>query len=149
MAPFSIGGMEAVSPPRPILIKARMKDFEATFPYPMAVFAEATRGEDAVLNLNVTATVDRPYSAETFRFALKDDGLGPDLEKDDGVYSGLFADYDAVGRYSFSVMAENADGSVFDDSDGLLFYYCREMGFGDYETDTIPANQNTSRTRLM
>ena len=59
------------SPGKPILIKARMKDIRVMFPNPMALFVDATRGDSAVLNLNVTASVDRPTSNDPFRFALK------------------------------------------------------------------------------
>ena len=68
----------------------------------MTVFAEVERGGDAVLNLTVTALVDRPFDDESlFQFPLRDDGVGADKEKDDGVYSGYFSAYTAVGRYSF------------------------------------------------
>ena len=85
----------------PIKLNSRLKNFRETFPSPMTVFVEALRGKDSVLNLNVTAFVDRPKSTELFLLPLLDDGFGADREKEDGIYSAFFSDYTAVGRYSF------------------------------------------------
>jgi len=102
-----------LSAPKPITLKASLQSLQATFPAPMAVFAEVSRGgEDPVLNLQVTASVDRPNENSLFRFPLKDDGVGADRKKDDGIYSGYFSAYTATGRYSFSVMAEDENGTA-------------------------------------
>ena len=55
----------------------------------MIVFAEVKRdNEDHVLDLNVTASVDRPNANSLFTFPLRDDGVGADRVKDDGIYTG-------------------------------------------------------------
>ena len=79
----------------------------------MAVFAEVTRaGNDPVLNLRVEVSVDRPGDNSLFRFTLRDNGVGADKRKDDGVYSGHFSAYTSTGRYSFSVITEDENGTA-------------------------------------
>merc|ERR1719334_1744245 len=76
------GKVVGLSAPKPITLKASLQSLQATFPAPMAVFAEVSRGgEDPVLNLQVTASVDRPNENALFSFPLKDDGVGADRKK--------------------------------------------------------------------
>ena len=62
------------------------------------------------MGATVTARVERPDSS-VITIDLRDDGLGCDAIKNDGIYSAYFVNYNIAGRYNVLVSAIN-DGNA-------------------------------------
>ena len=62
-------------------------------------------GYTPVIDSDVTAIVDLPCGSENVTTTLqpKDDGIGADIRKDDGIYSAYFTEFCSEGRYGVNV----------------------------------------------
>jgi calcium-activated chloride channel regulator 3/4 len=87
---------------------------------PIAIMATVA-GPESVLEANVKAIVTAPSGADPIPdIVLHDDGISPDLEPDDGIYSGVLPDYDTNGVYKISVDVNNDAGLAYLDTSGAL-----------------------------
>ncbi|XP_076448467.1 calcium-activated chloride channel regulator 4-like [Babylonia areolata] len=79
----------------------------------ITVFAELVQGRSPVLNADITAVLERPQSAK-LNVPLRDNGMGSDIIKGDGVYSAfvLASDMKGNGRYNVKIQARGAEGSA-------------------------------------
>lgn len=57
------------------------------------------------------AIIERP-KGHTVELLLKDDGIGPDMRKDDGVYTAHFSQFNGTGRYAVTARVVN-DGKAY------------------------------------
>ncbi|CAN8001229.1 unnamed protein product, partial [Ixodes hexagonus] len=64
------------------------------------IYTRVTKGGYAVLNAKVVATIDFNGTVGRDLLPLLDNGIGPDMEKDDGEYSAYFTNLQGKGRYS-------------------------------------------------
>ncbi|XP_078264019.1 calcium-activated chloride channel regulator 1-like [Rhinoraja longicauda] len=90
----------------PVNVNAYMnkKDFMS----PIIIYVEVTHGFLPVLHANVTAIIERP-SGPPIEQKLYDDGLGADVNSNDGVYSKYFLRLNGAGRYSVNVHVEGKE----------------------------------------
>ncbi|XP_072023134.1 calcium-activated chloride channel regulator 1-like [Amphiura filiformis] len=75
------------------------------------IFVTVSKGYVPVLNAGVTATVSVP-GGDIQPFAVNDDGLGADIQKNDGIYSAFLTKFKGEGRYGLSVMVENTGNTA-------------------------------------
>ncbi|XP_013380548.1 calcium-activated chloride channel regulator 3A-1 [Lingula anatina] len=75
------------------------------------VYAEVSKGYAPIVNAKVVATVDRPQG-DPLELELKDNGAGADNQKDDGVYSAYFTNFNGNGRYGVSAKVSMEDGKA-------------------------------------
>ncbi|KAK8763692.1 hypothetical protein V5799_033695, partial [Amblyomma americanum] len=67
------------------------------------VYAKVTKDKKVILDAVVFATVHRPKmqdASHAITISLHDDGRGPDVHSNDGVYSGYFTQFTGMGRYT-------------------------------------------------
>lgn len=81
----------------PIRVRSWLSDIQVNYPGRIRVFAEVKRGYDPVIGASVTATVRQGSSLQ--EVLLQDNGVGPDVTKDDGIYSAFVTHFDGNGRY--------------------------------------------------
>lgn len=74
------------------------------------VFATVMKGYFPVVHATVTATVRGTASSDVI--TLRDDGLGPDITKEDGIYSGFILSTSSVGKYTVVVDVVGGDESA-------------------------------------
>ncbi|XP_072276906.1 calcium-activated chloride channel regulator 1-like [Pyxicephalus adspersus] len=89
----------------PVVVEPHMNSVRSSFPTPMIVYAIVTQGASPVLGLNVSATIE-PENGKITTLQLLDNGAGPDIMKNDGIYSRYFTSYTRNGRYGFKVRVE-------------------------------------------
>jgi calcium-activated chloride channel regulator 3/4 len=89
-----------------------------SYPEPIGVVA-AVNGPEVVINATVVATVTLPSEHQEI-ITLLDNGLPPDQMANDGIYSGVLADYSENGIYNFEVVVSNPDGLAGLDNSGAL-----------------------------
>jgi Mg-chelatase subunit ChlD len=90
------------------------------FPQPIAIMASVNAPEP-VVGATVTASVTVPAGAGPIPdLTLEDDGISPDVRADDGVYSGVLANYSVDGDYEVSVTVTNPSGLASVDTGGAL-----------------------------
>lgn len=94
--------IEVTSEPRdpddpPIRVRSWLSDIQVKYPGRIRVFAEVKRGYDPVIGASVTATVRQDSSLQ--EVILHDNGVGPDVTKDDGIYSAFISHFEGNGRY--------------------------------------------------
>ncbi|XP_072025963.1 calcium-activated chloride channel regulator 4-like [Amphiura filiformis] len=75
------------------------------------LFVTVSKGYVPVLNAGVTATVSVP-GGDVQPFAVNDDGLGADIQENDGIYSAFLTEFKGEGRYGMSVMVENTGNTA-------------------------------------
>ncbi|XP_069823728.1 calcium-activated chloride channel regulator 1-like [Dendropsophus ebraccatus] len=90
----------------PIIVNAHMNQDINQYPHPMVIYASLSQGLMPVIGANVTATIET-VSGQIVTIELLDNGAGPDIMKNDGVYSRYFTQFSANGRYGLKVRAEN------------------------------------------
>ena len=77
---------------------------------PVSIYASVTKGLSPVIEAQVTATIESPSLAfPPTEIRLRDDGLGPDLDKDDGIYSAIMLNTEVTGKHTVSVNVVGAD----------------------------------------
>jgi len=112
------------------------------YPEPIGIMA-AVNGPEAVVDATVIASIYPPNSDTSISdVILKDNGSTPDLEKNDGVYSGYFTDYKKDGNYIVSVKVTNPDQIARLDTGGSL-----EAGI-DSSGKALPVFQRISTERI-
>ncbi|KAK8785924.1 hypothetical protein V5799_007711, partial [Amblyomma americanum] len=89
------------------------------------ILAEIKKGKKVVLDAVVLATVHRPEkNPQAITIALHDDGLDPDVQENDGVYSEYFIDFIGKGIYPVKVEVSNQNATrldyPFSDSDSSI-----------------------------
>ncbi|KAM4722892.1 uncharacterized protein WCC33_009073 [Rhinophrynus dorsalis] len=95
----------------PITVNAHMNKDTNNFPNPMVVYASVNQGVLPVTGAKVTAIIESGTgNSETLD--LFDNGAGPDIAKNDGVYSRYFTSFKANGRYSLKVRVESKGGKI-------------------------------------
>ncbi|XP_077983917.1 calcium-activated chloride channel regulator 1-like [Glandiceps talaboti] len=101
----------------PILVTPKLSDNEIDYAITkkIAIFADISTDYHPVLNVNVTAMIDRPsdttgHPGTNIPLQLHDNGAGSDIEKDDGVYSGYFFDFTVDGHYGVRITVDNENG---------------------------------------
>ncbi|XP_069798486.1 calcium-activated chloride channel regulator 1-like [Narcine bancroftii] len=78
---------------------------------PVIIYMEVTRGFLPVLDAKVTAIIECP-SGPPIEQELHDDGLGADVNRNDGVYSKYFLNFNGAGRCSVQVRVQGKEGST-------------------------------------
>jgi len=79
--------------------------------YPEPIVLLAIPGKEVpILGAGVSASVEKPDGTVT-SFALLDDGVAPDAEADDGLYSAIL-DYDQDGTYNITAQFDNSAGTA-------------------------------------
>ncbi|XP_077498060.1 calcium-activated chloride channel regulator 1-like [Amblyomma americanum] len=84
----------------PIRASCRMASLEVNKPMEAIILATVTKGSMIILNAEVTAEVTRPKPPHKVQVRLNDDGQDPDVQADDGTYSGYFTQFAGRGRYA-------------------------------------------------
>ncbi|KAM9324775.1 calcium-activated chloride channel regulator 1-like [Gastrophryne carolinensis] len=95
----------------PITVSAHMDTDTNAYPKPMVVYAAVRQGLLPVINAKVTAIIE-PTTGPTISFELLDNGAGPDIIKNDGIYSKYFTKFSVNGRYSLKVQVESKDNKA-------------------------------------
>ncbi|KAK7507541.1 hypothetical protein BaRGS_00001476 [Batillaria attramentaria] len=75
-----------------------------SWPTTMHIFAEVTKGQLPVTDLQVTAKVDTP-DGHSVKVELMDNGAGADIVEGDGVYSRYFSRFTTPGVYTVTLSA--------------------------------------------
>lgn len=84
---------------QPVRVRSWLSDVQLHYPAHAKVYAEVKKGYDAVVGAKVKAVIDRPLGSPVEVF-LKDNGAGPDVSENDGIYSGFFTQFNGNGRYA-------------------------------------------------
>ncbi|XP_055521019.1 calcium-activated chloride channel regulator 1-like [Leucoraja erinacea] len=95
---------DAEIPPVNVNVYMNKKDIMS----PIIIYVEVTHGFLPVLHANVTAIIERP-SGPPIKQKLYDDGLGADVNSDDGIYSKYFLMLNGAGRYSVNVHVQGEE----------------------------------------
>jgi Mg-chelatase subunit ChlD len=90
------------------------------YPQPIAILT-SVNGPEPIVGATVAASVTVPLGARQIAdITLEDDGIPPDLRADDGVYSGVLANYTVDGDYEVTVTVTNPSGTASIDTGGAL-----------------------------
>ncbi|XP_049513415.1 calcium-activated chloride channel regulator 1-like [Dermacentor silvarum] len=87
----------------PIRVTCEMSSMLVDGPDQAVIFAKVTKGIKVLLDADVFATVYRPKMSNEPHLVtvpLHDDGRDPDIQADDGTYSGYFVQFTGKGRYA-------------------------------------------------
>ncbi|XP_076304347.1 calcium-activated chloride channel regulator 1-like isoform X1 [Tachypleus tridentatus] len=84
---------------QPVRVRSWLSDVQLKYPSHAKVYAEIKKGYNAVIGATVKATIDRPMGSPV-DVLLRDNGAGPDVTKNDGIYSGYFTQFNGNGRYA-------------------------------------------------
>ncbi|XP_072276033.1 calcium-activated chloride channel regulator 1-like [Pyxicephalus adspersus] len=95
----------------PITATAHMDKDANAFPKPMVIYAYVSQGFVPVINAKVTAIIE-PTTGAPITQELLDNGSGPDIVKNDGIYSKYFTQFTVNGRYSLKVRVESSDNKA-------------------------------------
>ncbi|XP_064486754.1 calcium-activated chloride channel regulator 1-like [Ornithodoros turicata] len=96
----------------PIRLRAFLNRPIVTHPEEARIYAEVTKGKDAVARARVQAKVTRPNDDADVQVELWDNGFGADVTADDGIYSSYFTQFTGIGRYSVEVRVENGGSAL-------------------------------------
>ncbi|XP_065295249.1 calcium-activated chloride channel regulator 2-like [Dermacentor albipictus] len=84
----------------PIRVTCRMESPEVRKPGEAIIYADVSKGANVVLGATVVAEVTGPNPPHKSTVPLRDDGHDPDIEANDGTYSGYFVQFTGKGRYT-------------------------------------------------
>ncbi|XP_070396065.1 calcium-activated chloride channel regulator 2-like isoform X2 [Dermacentor albipictus] len=84
----------------PIRVTCRMGSLEVGKPDEAVIYADVSKGANVVLDATVVAEVTGPNPPHKSTVPLRDDGHDPDIEANDGTYSGYFVQFTGKGRYT-------------------------------------------------
>ncbi|KAH6922209.1 hypothetical protein HPB50_010872 [Hyalomma asiaticum] len=84
----------------PIRVVCRMASIEVGKPDGAIIYADVNKGKKIVLDATVVAEVTGPNKPHKSTVPLRDNGQQPDIEADDGTYSGYFVQFTGKGRYA-------------------------------------------------
>ena len=115
----------------PITLKVSITDkkhFRSGSKKELAIFAHIAQGDLAVLDATIVAIITRPLPGGSYmdkqtdivELKLLDDGIGEDVNKNDGVYSGTFIRFTTSGRYSVQVFAKSNQKFTYISNNHLL-----------------------------
>ncbi|XP_069593611.1 calcium-activated chloride channel regulator 4A-like [Ranitomeya imitator] len=90
----------------PIIVTAHMNQDINQYPNPMVVYASVSQGLIPITGAKVTAIIE-PAIGSIVTLELLDNGAGPDIMKNDGIYSKYFMQFSENGRYGLKVRVEN------------------------------------------
>ncbi|XP_075688311.1 calcium-activated chloride channel regulator 1-like [Rhinoderma darwinii] len=90
----------------PIIVNAHMNQDANQYPNPMVIYASVSQGLIPIIGAKVNAIIE-PVSGPIVTLELLDNGAGPDILKNDGIYSKYFTQFSANGRYGLKVRVEN------------------------------------------
>ncbi|KAM3915691.1 calcium-activated chloride channel regulator 1-like [Leptodactylus fuscus] len=90
----------------PIIVNAHMNQDANQYPNPMVIYVIVSQGFVPVIGAKVTAVI-KPLSGPVVTLELLDNGAGPDIMKNDGVYSRYFTQFSKNGRYDLKVRVKN------------------------------------------
>ncbi|XP_044157450.1 calcium-activated chloride channel regulator 4A-like [Bufo gargarizans] len=90
----------------PVTVEAHMNSRQGQYPSPMVIYASVSQGLLPVTGASVTALIE-DKNGKTTALELLDNGSGPDIMKNDGIYSKYFTQFSANGRYGLKVRVEN------------------------------------------
>ncbi|KAH8031908.1 hypothetical protein HPB51_022106 [Rhipicephalus microplus] len=83
----------------PIRVNCRMGSLQVGKPDEAIIYADVYKGKKIVLDATVIAEVTGPNPPHKSMAQLYDNGHDPDIEADDGTYSGYFVHFTGKGRY--------------------------------------------------
>ncbi|XP_068095968.1 calcium-activated chloride channel regulator 4A-like isoform X2 [Hyperolius riggenbachi] len=95
----------------PIIVNAHMNQDTSQYPNPMVIYASVSQGLIPVVGAKVTAIIE-PVSGAVVTLELLDNGAGPDIIKNDGIYSRYFMQFSVNGRYGLKVRVEGNKSKV-------------------------------------
>ncbi|XP_063284154.1 calcium-activated chloride channel regulator 1-like [Pelobates fuscus] len=127
---FVVNSMVVDANVPPVTVKAHMNVDTNSYPNPMVVYASVSQGLLPVKGAKVIATIESAAGISD-DLELFDNGAGPDITKNDGIYSRYFTDFKANGRYSLKVRVEgvkNRSRLAVPASKALYTYGYRENG---------------------
>ena len=102
------------------LLSAKLLLSGGRYPQPIAIVMSVSAPEP-VVGASVVASIEVPDGAGSIPdITLEDDGIPPDVRADDGVYSGVIANYTLDGNYEVMVTVTNPDGIASIDTGGAL-----------------------------
>ncbi|XP_073499256.1 calcium-activated chloride channel regulator 1-like [Phyllobates terribilis] len=90
----------------PVVVNAHMNQDTINFPNPIVIYASVSQGLLPVINVKVTAIIEE-NNGNSQTLELLDNGAGPDIAKNDGVYSRYFTSFSINGRYNLKVRVES------------------------------------------
>ncbi|XP_063282257.1 calcium-activated chloride channel regulator 1-like [Pelobates fuscus] len=90
----------------PITVTAHMNTDTNVYPNPMVIYALVSQGHLPIIGVNITAIIE-PQIGSAEIVQLFDNGAGPDIALNDGVYSSYFFSFKSNGRHSLKVRVEN------------------------------------------
>lgn len=120
VAAFTVTSEPEDTEQQPIRVRSWLSDMQLKFPAYAKVYAEVQKGYRPIIGATVVATIDRPMGGAV-DVTLGDDGVGADVTKNDGVYTGYFTHFNGNGRYA--VVA-----NVVNDGQAKLKYGIRSSG---------------------
>ncbi|XP_069593608.1 calcium-activated chloride channel regulator 1-like isoform X1 [Ranitomeya imitator] len=91
----------------PVVVNAHMNQDTVNYPNPVVVYASVSQGLLPVINVKVTAIIEET-SGKSQTLELLDNGAGPDIAKNDGIYSRYFTSFSVGGRYNLKVRVESS-----------------------------------------
>ncbi|PIO40712.1 hypothetical protein AB205_0127240, partial [Aquarana catesbeiana] len=95
----------------PVTVNAHMDSDANNYPKPMVVYAVVNQGFVPVINAKVTAIIE-PTTGAPITLELLDNGSGPDIVKNDGIYSRYLTAFTVNGRYGLKVRVESTDNKA-------------------------------------
>ncbi|XP_069044427.1 calcium-activated chloride channel regulator 3A-1-like isoform X3 [Lepisosteus oculatus] len=95
----------------PITVTGGMNVTATTYPQPITITVRVSQGDRPVVNAIVVAIMELANGSK-IRLPLQDNGIGADIFRNDGVYSGLFFSYGGDGRYSLKFEVMGTGGTV-------------------------------------
>lgn len=95
---FSVTSEPQDSRHQPVRVRSWLSDMQLKFPAHAKVYAEVKKGYRSVIGATVVGIVDRPMGGSV-EVNLRDDGIGADVTKNDGIYTGYFTHFNGNGRY--------------------------------------------------
>ncbi|XP_077309103.1 calcium-activated chloride channel regulator 1-like [Lithobates pipiens] len=95
----------------PVTVNAHMDKDANNYPSPMVVYASVHQGFVPVINAKVTAIIE-PTTGAPITLELLDNGSGPDIVKNDGIYSRYLTTFTVNGRYGLKVRVESTDNKA-------------------------------------
>ncbi|XP_071983468.1 calcium-activated chloride channel regulator 1-like isoform X1 [Engystomops pustulosus] len=91
----------------PVVVNAHMNQDTITYPNPIVVYASVSQGLLPVVNVKVTAIIEA-VNGKSETLELLDNGAGPDIAKNDGIYSKYFTSFSVNGRYNLKVRVQSS-----------------------------------------
>lgn len=112
----------------PIRVDCRMGSLQVGKPNEAIIYANVYKGKKIVLDATVVAEVTGPNPPHKSTEPLHDDGRDPDIEANDGTYSGYFVQFTGKGRYTVTAhVSSDHRARVSDPKIGSGSFYSTTM----------------------